>query len=259
MSLPRHPPIDVIREIRAEVGFSCPVEKCGNPYLTWHHFDPPWRVEQHHRAEGLVALCLEHANKADGEAFTADQIRELKRKGAERAASIEGRFDWRRRELLAVVGGNFYAQTNVILQIGNEPCIWFSRDNEDYQLLNFKMPTATGQQRAEVLENFWTVPPDLADLECPPSGRKLRVRYPNGDELRVEFFDLDSAKSLTTRYPDAGSDRWADSIEFPITGVEISEKAPGTPIEFGPRVTRLPGILMQNSFVMNCGVALQIA
>jgi hypothetical protein len=45
MGLPRRPPMDVIRLLRSEVGFCCPVEGCGNPYLTWHHFDPPRRVE----------------------------------------------------------------------------------------------------------------------------------------------------------------------------------------------------------------------
>lgn len=258
MSLSRRPPIAVIRQLRAEVGFCCPVEGCGNPYLTWHHFDPPWRMEQHHRPAGLVALCREHADKADAGAFTDDQIREFKRTSAERAESVRGRFDWRRRELLAVVGGSFYFQTDVILQIGDQPCIWFSRDDEGYLLLNFTMPTATGQPRARILENFWTVPPDVTDLECLPNGRKLRVRYPNGDDLKFEFFDIETAGALAHRYPDAGTERWTDSIAFPITGVEVSEKAPGTPIEFGPRVTRLPGVHIENSFMMNCGVALRL-
>jgi hypothetical protein len=76
VTLSRTPPIQVTREIRSEVGFSCPIDRCGNPYLTWHHFDPPWSIEQHHRPEGMVALCREHADKADAGAFTDDQVHE---------------------------------------------------------------------------------------------------------------------------------------------------------------------------------------
>src|SRR5215207_2549038 len=100
----RTPPVKVIRQLRQEVGFCCPVEGCGNPYLTWHHFDPPWRVEEHHRPEGMIALCAEHASKADHGAFTDDQLRELKRIGRSRATEARARFDWIRRRVLGIVG-----------------------------------------------------------------------------------------------------------------------------------------------------------
>jgi hypothetical protein len=103
----RTPPAGIRRALRQEVGFHCPVDGCGNPYLTWHHFDPPWRVEHHHRVEGMIALCLDHAARADAGAFTNDQLRTLKREGRDRATAIRGRFDWMRRDLLAVVGGKF--------------------------------------------------------------------------------------------------------------------------------------------------------
>ena len=45
-----------IRTLRREVGFGCPV--CRSPFLTWHHFDPPYHVEEHWRHEGMIALCL---------------------------------------------------------------------------------------------------------------------------------------------------------------------------------------------------------
>ena len=37
----RTPPKKVIQTLRQEVGFGCPIPNCGNPYLEWHHFDPP--------------------------------------------------------------------------------------------------------------------------------------------------------------------------------------------------------------------------
>jgi hypothetical protein len=55
----------------------------------------------------MIALCLDHAARADAGAFTNDQLRTLKREGRDRATAIRGRFDWMRRDLLAVVGGKF--------------------------------------------------------------------------------------------------------------------------------------------------------
>ena len=55
----RTPPKKVIQTLRQEVGFGCPVPNCGNPYLEWHHFDPPWSIENHHRPEGMIALCTQ--------------------------------------------------------------------------------------------------------------------------------------------------------------------------------------------------------
>jgi hypothetical protein len=246
MALPRRPYARVIRQLRQEVGFRCPVDDCGNPYLTWHHFDPPWREEQHHRPEGLIALCQEHASKADAGAFTVEQLRRYKREGGARAAAIAGRFDWMRRDLLAVVGGNFYLETPVIFQIGERRCIWFTRDENNYLLLNFWMPTTSGEPRAVIQDNFWLVPPRIEDLECPPNGRRLRIRYGNGDELRVEFFEVHSPGDLTRRYPNS---EWPDHLTYPLTVVELWERAPGTPIEFGPTTTRVPGWTIANSFM----------
>ena len=201
----------------------------------------------------MIALCRPHADAADHGAFTDDQLRTFKQEGNERAEAIRGRFEWMRRELLAVVGGNFYYRTPVILQIGPRPCVWFSRDDRNYLLLNFWMPTTSGQERAIVLENWWVVPPDVHDLECPPSGRLIRVRYPNGDDLKVEFFEIESAEQLARRYPDFGF-----GGPFPLTAVEVTEHAPGTPIEFGPTETRVGGMHMVGNVMVNVGVAIML-
>jgi hypothetical protein len=97
MAGPSRDPYEWVKTaLRQDVGFCCSVQDCGIPYLTWHHFDPPWRVEHHHRPEGMIALCREHADKADHGSFTDDQLRELKQEGRSRAAEVRGRFDWMR-------------------------------------------------------------------------------------------------------------------------------------------------------------------
>jgi hypothetical protein len=88
--LPRTPLANVRLALKREVGFRCPALDCGRPYLTWHHFNPPWAVEHHHRPEGMIALCVEHAAKADGGAYTKEQLEGMKSRGADAALAIEG-------------------------------------------------------------------------------------------------------------------------------------------------------------------------
>ena len=247
--LGRRPPRDVIRALRQEVGFCCPVRGCGNPYLTWHHFDPPWAVEHHHRPVGMIALCRQHADQADHGAFTEDQLRELKRLGRERASEVRGRFNWMRQDLLAVVGGNFYYQLMTILEINDTKCIWLDRDEDGYLQLNFQMPTVTGRPRAQIEGNFWRVLPAVNEVVCPPSGRLVEVSYNNGDKFRAEFFGIESADALDARYRVANTRQWSSNLQFPITAVEIWETAAGTSIEFGPSSSNVRGIQFKSSYM----------
>jgi hypothetical protein len=250
----RTPPRDIISTLRQEVGSCCPVLGCGSAYLTWHHFDPPWRTEHHHRAEGMIALCREHADQADNGAFTDDQLRELKRIGRERASEIRGRFNWMRQDLLVVAGGQFFYQVPVILMVGDVKCIWFDRDEEGYLQLNFRMPAGpTGGPRAVIEQNFWKVPPAVREVICPPHGRLVEVFYLNGDKFRAEFFNIASFNDLAARYASIKSQSWPEQIEFPLTVVELWETAAGASIEFGPRSPRLPGYGQTNLSLIAIG------
>jgi len=243
MAGPARDPYERVKtELRQEVGLCCPVDGCGSPYLTWHHFDPPWRVEHHHRPEGMIALCREHADKADHGSFTDEQLRVLKRDGKRRAQEVRGRFDWMRQDLLAVVGGNFYYGASVILELGTIRCVSFDRDQDGYLLLNVRMPTTSGRPRTRIDHNFWTVMPGVEEVICPPSGRLVEVSYGNGDKFRTEFFDVASPDVLAARYSEQSDvASWSGDIGFPLTAVEVWETAAGTSIEFGPNFSKLPG------------------
>ncbi|WVV46823.1 hypothetical protein THH46_16005 [Pseudomonas sp. NA13] len=72
-------PSSVMLALRSEVGFGCPVKDCGNPYLEYHHFDPPVSVRAHNEPQGMIALCAQHHKKADGGAYTNEQLHALKK------------------------------------------------------------------------------------------------------------------------------------------------------------------------------------
>ncbi len=52
---------------------------------------------------------------------------------------MRGRFNWMRQQGLAVVGGNFYLETPIMVQVSDQPVVWWSRDPEDSRL-NLGLP-----------------------------------------------------------------------------------------------------------------------
>lgn len=260
--VPRTPPIQVVRELRQEVGFRCPVddggEPCGSPYLTWHHFDPPWRDEQHHRSAGMIALCQEHHRKADAGAFTRDQLKLLKDQGARRAEAVQGRFDWMRRDYLSIVGGNAYLRTPVVLQIGGEPAVWFTKNQREEMLLNFDFQVPGHPPRVAIRENFWTVlPQNVRDLTCPPSGKEIRVDFANGDTFRTRFTEVGSDAELAARH--GWTSAWASDLLYPLTLVEVWERWSGQGLELSPTGTSVGGGFMTHCFASDCGVGVSLA
>lgn len=234
--LSRTPPVAVRRELRREVGWGCAVGGCGCPYLQYHHFDPPWAQKQHHEPAGMIALCAEHHAKAAG--WTIADLRSMKAVPADRP-EVRGRFEWMRQDVLAVIGGCFYYETpNMVVFRGN-PVIWFERDNQRRLLLNLRVLTTSGQPRVRLENNDWILAGDPVDVDSPPNGSQLRVRYGNGDDVSVRFREwLDSA-ALGSVYPRALD--LGPELRFPLVTAEITFEVGGTEISFGPTVTRLRG------------------
>lgn len=255
-SLNRTPPIAVRRELRKEVGFGCPVPDCGNPYLYWHHFDPSWSELKHHDPKGMIALCGEHHSKADAGAFTKEQLRKFKSEGAKNNRSIIGRFDWMRNRILAVVGGGFFYETYTIVQYKGQPTIWLNRDENGYLLLNVLMLSTSGEPRLSILDNYWISTGNPLDIECPPNGKLLKVKYENGDELKIEFIEIKSKDEFKRRYPEGDPDFFG--IEFPITAVEVFEVVADANLDFSPKHINLFGIKFNNFHVMKGSVGISI-
>lgn len=257
----RTPRAAVIRELRQEVGFRCPVdvdrEPCGSPYLTWHRFDPPWREEAHHRPEGMIALCQEHHRKADAGAFTRDQLKLLKQQGTRRAEKVQGRFDWMRREYLSIIGGNAYLRTPIALEISGKPAVWFTKNARDEMLLNFDFAVPGHPPRVAIRENFWMVSPDnVRDLTCPPSGKEIRVDFVNGDVFHTRFTELRASEELQRRHH--WTSVWARSLTYPLTMVEVWERWSGQGLVLSPEGTTLGGGFMSHCFMSDCGVGMSL-
>jgi hypothetical protein len=243
----RTPPIEVRRQLRREVRFGCPVPECGNPYLEWHHFDPPWNVREHYNPDGMIALCSRHHPQADAHTFSPEQLRNFKADAATATGVVRERFQWLRNRLLVYIGGVFYLETYTILRYRGQPVIWFSRDEADNLLLNLHPPTTTSEPRLVMEENFWLVHGNQEDLICPPSGRLVHANYPNGDELKIEFIECQSGQDIRNRYPNAPLE--VLELETPITAVEVRFRLANPSIDFGPQYTQVGGILIRSGLI----------
>jgi hypothetical protein len=240
----RYPDAKVREELRKEVGFGCPVKNCGCPYLTWHHFDPPWNEKQHHDPEGMIALCAEHHNKADAGAFTKEQLKELKSNPY--ALTVKGKFDWMRRKILLATGSGYYVDPYVVLRVKGENIISFTRDSSNFFLINIKLPNSDGSLKFTMEENMWLINEKPEDLISPPSGKYLKVKYKSGDKVEITFFELATDSDFKDKY---GVEFPAKTI-FPITAVEIIYKNIVTSTSFTASKAVMPGLVAKNIFSM---------
>lgn len=234
--------------LRSEVGFGCQIKGCGNPYLEYHHFDPPVNIKPHNEPKGMIALCAQHHKKADGGAYTVEQLHTLK-KDKTNAALVKGNLDWLRKDLLAVVGGNFYYETLRIITIDDIDLVSLKCDKEGYLRLNINMLSLESEERLIIKDSSWENVGSPLDLRSPPQGKELEIKYTNGDFLYLRFIELESLEQAKKKYK---TDIFKD-ILFPITAVEVEMTIAGTNIELTSSKSQLGGIQMSGSLVSNCG------
>lgn len=123
----------------------------------------------------MIALCLQHHEQADVGTFTIEQLRDLKTARPQDVPA--GRFNWMRDELIGFIGGNFYVDVAVAVQVGRHRVVWFNRDDDNRLLLNLYLPSMSGENRLQMEDNFWLETGSPVDLECPPSGGRVRASY----------------------------------------------------------------------------------
>lgn len=251
--LPRTPPADVRRVLRQEVRFGCPVAECRLPFLEYHHFDPEWHVEHHHRPEGMIPLCPTHHAQAD--AWNATQLRAMK-EAAAGAALPTGRFPWLREQLLGIAGCLMH-HTDVMVMFRDEPMIWFERDEHGTAQLNLRMLSlADPMERTRVANNDFLLRGTPTDIECPPSGTKLWVRYEGGDEIVIRFREFLDPEAARTAHPVFNS-AWDElTIAWPATAVEITMKVGGTNILIKPGRAHFGAADIRGGVVSGCGAGI---
>ncbi len=163
------------RILRKEANFGCAI--CGEPYLTYHHFDPPWAERHHDEPEGMIALCVKHAWMADAKAFTKEQLRAYKRSPANKGTSLESTFEWFRQNFLFIVGGNIAFKCNTIVESSRERVIWLEEDEETAsRSISMNIRDQDGGLILAMDKNQWSSDLSLIeDIDSSARGHKLKV------------------------------------------------------------------------------------
>ncbi len=228
-SMRREPPAAVRRQLAEEVGFGCPVEGCGSPYLTWHHFDPPWAEPAASRA-GWDGRSVPRPSSGGGcWGFHEGGAPALQGRGRDRSQVLGATFNWMRESLLAVVGGNLYYETPIALRMGDSPIVWFNRDPSGRLLVNLQMVTTSGEPRLVMLDNFWMAEGRESDIQCPPSGR-------------LRSSEISERRSTQDRVPRNRRNRRVGSPRSsPRSPAAVRERFAerGIPLDDTPRRTRI--------------------
>jgi hypothetical protein len=261
----RTPGASVRRELRQEVGFGCPVDGCGSPYLTWHHFDPPWREREHEDVEGIIALCPQHHNEADVGAFSPDQLRALKADPFMKRTDgrIAGHFNWKRQQVILQAGGGLYIRCPVFLLVQERRVVWFSLDENENLALNLDLCDKDGNLVFSMRDNDWIVLDKLDDVEAKPSTDSLSLRAASrGIRLSLDFkaMTLDDIRThpSTRRAADIIEDDWPGQ-DFVICTLSGEIPFP-YPIRITPSGVRFPGGggIGSNAVMADCYAAIAV-
>lgn len=200
----RNPPLEVKKRLRQEVRFACPIPGCTNPVLTWHHFDPPWHIKQHHDPEGMIALCTSHHSLADGGNWAKSQLRIFK-KNPPSVESIRKNFLWSDASILYRLGGNYAANCPYILTISGIPIIWHTSSSDGRILFSLDFRNQQNFRVLHIEENSLTAEyKRIDDLSINTYENHLKVwvgEHNIGLELRLRHLSLDELE--TQLYQDA--------------------------------------------------------
>jgi hypothetical protein len=169
-------PEKVKSQLRLEVNFGCPLPDCGNPMLTWHHFDPPWHIRNHHDPKGMIALCHEHHSMADQGVFSNEQLHTYKNNPNE-LSLVKSKFLWFPEASIIRLGG-CYAQDWCELSLYERPLLEIKRDSDGLTKICFILFNENGETIAAMNKNEFTVRPEnIHDFTVAASSNRIKIWY----------------------------------------------------------------------------------
>jgi hypothetical protein len=196
----RTPPAAVRRQLRREVNFGCPVRYsadtgCGCPILSYHHFDPPWEGHFLHEPDGMIALCPRHHTQADGGAWTAAQLRQMKREPFIDDL-LKVPWPWRTEGLVVKIGPSLVLGSGSPLRLNENKLLGFRPVQIDQlggNTISFdaKIPGTGGDIWLQIDDSWFEAQlNDVSDIEFAPQLRQFQARHRDGSTIRLRFFKV---------------------------------------------------------------------
>lgn len=192
----RTPPKDVRDRLRREMNFGCPI--CRSPFLTYHHFDPPWEPTHIHHEPGMIALCAEHHNFADGGNYPTDYLR--KPKENPRIDPPRGQLPWNVTSALIMFGGNYFVTHKGKLfsfRVDGKNVFSLCLMENGYLAVNAAIYSKLDTLVCEIVEND-IVPnlPSLGDLMCSAQGKTIEIRSNTNEAYLSLKLDRENESTL---------------------------------------------------------------
>jgi hypothetical protein len=180
-----------ISQLRREVGFGCPI--CRSPFLTWHHFDPPWNIEKHWRPEGMIALCpLCHADADEkgkhAGTYTKEQLRAMKNTPRS-TDDVKGHFPalGNKESLLVRIGGCYAGTGSSLVSINGIPQITVNKNEAGILSLSFELRNIRDEISLQMEDNWLTAYPDnIHDMIVTPKTKEIKV-WLTQDDIGLEL------------------------------------------------------------------------
>lgn len=250
MAISRTPPSAVRWQLRSEVGFGCPM--CGSPHLEYHHFDPLFSEEPHHRPEGMIALCATHHAQADG--LTKEQIRKIK---SNKKLHVSSNFLWRRKHTVFVCGGICAYKCNTMLRVMGFDLIFFENDIDGYETLSLNIYDRCLNPILVMRQNDWISRTDVDDLHVPPGGRTMQMHSKiRGVAVEIEFKDR---QRLDRRELAVANDLSIPSDENVVFCYFRGEIAAPVPVVFKQEGIEIGGMTIGGGVMSYCDTGIQVA
>ncbi len=192
----REPPNHVKEELRREVGYGCPI--CRSPFLTWHHFDPPYSVRPHNDPKGMIALCREHHDEADNDNWAPERLHALK-KTPRSVEDVRGSFpSWEHENILVRMGGNYIGGSEVLVAIAGHPLVRLRRNAAGLLALSFDLSDKDGNPLLRMADNsFDLFPKGIHDFVATAKKREVKLWFGERDVGLDLTFERSSVADLS--------------------------------------------------------------
>ncbi len=193
-------------KLRKEVNYVCPARDvkgpCSSLLLTWHHFDPPFKNCREHIPNGIIALCRNHADRADAGEYSVKELKYWKNNpNVTDITQIREHVGFLYNNDLIVNLANSYLKGNRANFKCGDSYINIRKDENGLILFNMKIKDIGNQDLFYMRDNVFQPATQDIVIECKPKSINLEIKGErtkvNISGKRIEANDYDATLKKT--------------------------------------------------------------
>ncbi len=180
-SLSRRIDPEIMQKLRTEVNYVCPARdedgSCNDIFLTWHHFDPPFREWKKHEPKGMIALCNKHHARADADEYSLSQLKEWKKNpNISNVSEIKTKVSFLQRNDLHINIANTFLAGNYANIICQSSYIRVQVDENGLALFNVQVTDSDGKEIFYLRDNVFNPTDNAREIEAKPRSLHINVK-----------------------------------------------------------------------------------